>query len=165
MAYTDILTKLRILALQNATLQADLGTTQPPPAVPFRWFDRQLQPGIVAKQVAGGTCVAVHRVGTIRNNNMGGIMNLEAARLQITVYDLDSATAANVANDVVDFMGTVNLCSADQYESPPVSITQNPNFLLNQRQGMIPNPQSPSGPVYTEELDFRVYNRTDIAVN
>lgn len=165
MAYTDILTKLRVLAQQNSTLQADLGATQPPPAVPFRWFDRQLQPGIVAKQVAGGTCVAAIRVSTIRNANMGGIMNLEAAKVQLTVYDLDSAIAASVANDVVEFMGTVDLCSLNQFGSPVTPISQNPNFLLDQRQRSVPNPQSPSGPVYTEELDFRIYNRTDLVIS
>jgi hypothetical protein len=165
MAYTDILTKLRVLAQQNAALQTDLAATQPLPAVPFRWFDRQLQPGNVANNVGAGTCVAAMRVSTVRQTNMGGIMNLELARVQVTVYDMDSVKAANVANDVVEFMRTISLCSLGQFQSPYLAPNQNPNFLLNQRQGMVPNPQSPSGPIYTEVLEFRCYNRTDLAIS
>jgi hypothetical protein len=154
LAYSNILEKIRALALGNAQLQIDLGSTQPPPAVPFRWFDRQLAPGIVADRVAGGTCVTAMRVSTLRGTNQGGIMDLENARIQINVYDLDSNVAADVANDVVEFMGTITLCSA---------INQNPARLLDQRQGMVVNPQSKSGPIYTEILDFRLFNRTDLS--
>lgn len=165
MAYTSILEKLRVLAQQNTALIADLQATVPLPAVPFRWFDRQLQPGNVANNVGAGTCVAAMRVSTLRNANMGGIMNLEFVRVQITVYDMDSSKASNVANDVVEFMRTISLCSNGQFQSPYTAPSQNPNFLLNQRQGMVPNPQSPSGPIYTEVLDFRCYNRTDLAIS
>lgn len=165
MSYTPVPVKLRTLALMNAQMVADFGTSKPLPAVQFRWFNRQLQPGEVADKVAGGTCVTVTRVSTLRPTNMGGIMNLELVRLQLTVYDLDSTVAANVANDVVNFMGTISMCTNSQFQSPPVAPNQNPNFLLNQRQGMVPNPQSPSGPVWTEILDFRCYNRTDLAIS
>lgn len=165
MAYTNILEKIRVLAAQNAALVADLGSTQPPPAVSFRWFDRELAPNIVADQMAGGTCVTAIRVSTLRGANMGGIMNLENVRVQIKVYDLDSNVAASVANDVVVFMGTINLCSLNQFQSPVLAISQNPNFLLNQGQGMVANPRSKSGPIYTERLDFRCWNRVDLAIN
>jgi hypothetical protein len=165
MGYTSILEKLRVLALQNAQLQADLGSPLPPPAVAFRFFDRQLVPNQVANLMKGGSCVTAIRVSTLRGANMGGIMNLEAARIQFNVYDFDSNVAASVANDLVNFMGTINLCSLAQFQSPLTAITQNPNFLLNQRQGLVPNPQSPSGPIYSEILDFRVYNRTDLAIS
>lgn len=164
MAYTNILEKLRVLAQQNAQLQADLGSALPPPAVAFRWFDRQLVPGIVANSLVGGTCVTTRRISTLRQTNSGGIMNLELVRIQIDVYDLDSNIAENVANDVVNFMGTISMCSNNQFNSPVTQPNQAPNFLLNQRQGMVTNPNSKSGPIYTEVLDFRCWNRTDLAI-
>lgn len=154
--------KLRTLAKLNALMVAAFGGgTAPKPA--FRWFNRQLQPGVVADEVKGGTCVMVINVGTIRPMNQGGVMNLESPRIQFTVADLESEKARSVAEDLITFMGTINLC-VEQVSSPSVAISSNPNIFLNQRESMIVNPQSKGGPIYTEMVEFRVYNRTDLAV-
>ena len=162
MAYTSAQVKLRTLAQRNATLVADLGTTQPLPAIQFRWFNRQLSPGEVSNKVSGGTCLTCTQAGNIRQGNQSGIGNLEWPRLTLTVYDLDSETARRVSEDVVQFMLTVDLCSTAQFGSPILSPTQNPVTYLGQRDGIIPNPQSPSGPVYAVHTDYRVGNRTDL---
>lgn len=161
MSYTDAKVKLRELALLDATLQARFGGGTPPKPV-FRWFDRQIAQNVVADRVAGGTCVAVTRVGTIRGMNQGGVMNLEAPRIQFLVYDLISQNAADAAEEIIAFMGTINLC-VEQVSSPVIPISSNPNIFLSNIDGMVPNPQSPSGPIYTQVVDFRVYNRTDLA--
>lgn len=159
--FTSAEVKLRTLAQQNAALVADLGSSTPPT---FRWFNRQLMQNVVA-EVTPGTCVRVTRVSTRRGNNQSGTMNLTAIRFQIDVLDLDSETARDVANDVINFLGTVNLCTNQQFNSPPTSISSNPFDLLNQRAGMIPNPQNPNGPVYVESLDIRILNREDLSIN
>lgn len=165
MSYTSAQVKLRILAQQNAALIADFAATQPLPAVQFRWFNRQLLPGEVSNKVAGGTCVSCTQAGNIRQGNQSGIGNLEWLRIQLTVYDLDSETARSVSNDIVNFMETVDLCSNVQFGSPVLSPSQNPVTYLGQRDGMIPNPQSPSGPVYAVHTDFRIGNRADLALS
>jgi len=163
MAYTSAQVKLRILAQQNTALLAVLSGTLP--QAPFRWFNRQLQPGEVSKVVGNGTSVTCRQAGNIREGNQSGIGNLEWLRLQLTVYDLDSEKARSVANDVINFMETVDLCSNAQFGSPVVAPNQNPVSYLGQRDGMIPNPQSPSGPVYSVATDFRVGNRADLSIN
>ena len=163
MGYTSAQVKLRTLALQNAPLIAELSGTLPSPQ--FRWFNRQLWPGEVAKIVGNGTCVSCTQAGNIRQGNQSGIGNLEWLRLSICVYDLDSETARSVANDIVNFMETVDLCSNAEFQSPVTAPNQNPVTYLGQRDGMIPNPQSPSGPVYAVHTDFRVGNRADLSIN
>ena len=163
MNFTSAQIKLRTLAQQNAALIAALSGSLPSPT--FRWFNRQLWPGEVSKQVGNGTCVTCTQAGNIRLNNQSGIQNLEWPRLTLTVYDLDSETARSVSNDIVNFMLTVDLCSNAQFGSPQVTPNQNPVNYLGQRDGMIPNPQSPSGPVYSCHTDFRVANRTDLSLN
>ena len=162
MSFTSPQVKLRTLALLDAQMQVDFGGGQPPlPA--FRWFNRQMIPSVVADEVKGGTCVMVMAVGTVRNMNQGGVMNLEAPRMQFTIADLESEKARTAAEDLIAFMGRVNLC-VEQATSPVTQISSNPNIFLNQREGMLVNPQSKGGPIYTEIVEFRVYNRTDLAV-
>ncbi len=157
-AFTSAEVKLRTLAQQDAVLQANLGTD------PMRWYNRRLQQNVVA-EVTPGACVRVTRISTERQMNQGGIMDLTAIRLQVDVLDLDSETARAVANNVILFMGTINLCTNQQFESPITAISSNPTRLLNQRAGMIPNPANPNGPVYVESLDFRVWNLESLAIN
>jgi hypothetical protein len=137
--FTSAEIKLRTLALQNAALQNALGGSTPSN---FRWFNRQLEQNDIAR---GLSCVPL-------------------IRFQIDAMDVDSETARQLAQNIKDFMGTVNLCSGGQFNSPLVSPNQNPCFLSNQVAGMIPNPQSRSGPIYYERLEFLVYNREDIAI-
>jgi hypothetical protein len=162
-SYASAQVKLRTLAQQNAALIADLSGALPSP--PFRWFNRQLWPGEVAKVAANGTCLTCTQSGDIRQSNQSGIGNLEWPRLTLTVYDLDSERARSVAEDVIQFMLTVDLCSNAQFGSPQTAPNQNPVSYLGQRDGMIPNPQSPSGPVYAVHTDFRVANRADLSIN
>ena len=162
MSFTSPQVKLRTLAQLDAQMLADFGGgTAPLPS--FRWFNRQMIPAVVADQLKGGTCVMVMAVGTVRNMNQGGVMNLEAPRMQFTVADLESEKARVAAEDLIGFMGRVNLC-VEQATSPVTGISSNPNIFLGQRESMIVNPQSPGGPIYTEIVEFRVYNRTDLAV-
>ena len=128
MGYTSAQVKLRLLAQQNAALIADLAATQPPPAVPFRWFDRQLWPGQVANP-AGGACVSCTQAGNIRQGNQSGIGNLEWPRLTLTVYGLDSETVRSVTNDLINFMETVDLCSNAQFGSPQTAPNPEPGYV------------------------------------
>ena len=146
MSYQSPEVKLRALAIQNAALQADLGGSNPST---FRWFNEQLVQNLIGK-VALGACVTVTRPSTVRTFNQGGPIPMSQPRLQIDVYDLDSETCRSVANDVAQFMATVNLANG--------LTTQGPCYLLNQFQKMIPNPSSPSGPVWRQCMDFRVFN-------
>lgn len=148
--------------MQNPAMIAALSGELP--SSPFRWMNRQLQPGEVANKVAGGTCVTCTQTGNIRQGNQSGIGNLEWPRLTLTVYDLDSETVRSVTNDLINFMETVDLCSTAQFGSPQLPAPQNPVSFLGQKDTMIPNPQSPSGPVYGLLTDFRVGNRTDLSV-
>lgn len=145
MSYTSPEVKLRALAVQNAALQADLGGSS---LSTFRWYNEQLTQNTIAR-VANGACVTVTRPSTIRQYNQGGIMPLSQPRFQIDVYDLDSETARKVANDLIQFMATVNLANALPNQT---SCT-----MLNQMQRMLPNPSSPSGPVWVQMLDYRIY--------
>jgi|SRR5580700_1145405 hypothetical protein len=160
--YTSPEIKIRTLAALNATMQADFYNNGFLPKIPaFRWYNQQLQPGTVANNMGAGPCVTVERVSTTRAMNMGGIMNLSLNRIMIKVYDLDSEDARRKANDIVNFMGTIDLCSQAQFQSPVGSISQNPSLFVGQRQELLPNPQSPSGPIWVQVLDFKVYNRED----
>ncbi len=142
MSYMSPEVKLRALAIANATLQADLGTN------PFRWFNQQLNQNTIGN-VGNGACVTATRVGSIRNYNMGGLMPLSQPRLQLDVYDLDSETARSVAADVIAFMETANL--SDVYNHCVC-------YLTNQMQRMLPNPQSPAGPIWVQMLEYRIFN-------
>jgi hypothetical protein len=153
--YNSPETKLRTLASQNATLQADLGTN------PFRWFDRQL-PQQIAPGVnfaPGLTCVRVLCVSTRWMQNQSGTMTLSQPLLQIEVLDYDPEVARSVANDIRQFMATVDLCSTAQFSSPVTSPPQAPCFLVNQRARMDYQLQPPA---YVENMDFRLFNREDL---
>ena len=159
--YTSPETKLRTLATMNPILQGSLGSDP----LKFRWYDGVLIQNIVKNLTAGQAAVRVNRVSTIRGVNQSGIMNLSRPLFQIDVLSLNSETARKVANDVIVFLGTIDLCSNGQFESPYREPSQNPNFLMNQMHGIIPNPQPDNGPVYFERLDVRLANREDLAIN
>lgn len=161
MSYTSAESKLRLLASQNATLQADLGGANP---ATFRWMDQQLLQNKIGTLLASGCCVRVRRRGTTRNNNQSGIMNLCKVRLLIDVLSLSAENARSVANDVINFLGTVNLCSGGQFNSPITTATQVPNFIEGQWDFMEANPQSTAGPVYGQHIAVSVFNREDIFV-
>jgi hypothetical protein len=156
--------KLRTLALGNAALVTALSFTAGNGQQVFSWFDRQLAQGDIGAPADNRTCVMVQRVSTARQPyyNQGGITPLSTPRLQITVIDYNAERARQVAALVSQFMATISLCDAGEFSSPVTSPSQNPNFLLNERAGMLPQL---SPPAYTEIQDWRVFNREDLPAN
>lgn len=151
--------KLRTLAQANAPLVAAL--TFPTPAGPsaFLWFDRQLQQGDIGRASDNRTAVAVKRVSTSprqQNGNQGGpVQNIALIRLQIDVTDYNAERARQVAQLITNFMNSISLLSAGAFASPVTAPNQNPNYLLNERSGMLYNLQPPA---YTHIQDWRVWN-------
>lgn len=157
MSYQSAELKLRNLAQQNAQMIADFGA----PGNTFRWFDRQLVQGDIGKPSDNKTCVTVQRVSTRRADwyNQGGVGNLSQPRLQINIISYNAETARQVARDVTAFMASIDLTSPGQFQSPVTGPTHAPNFLLNERAGMLPALQPPA---YVETQDWRVFNAENI---
>jgi hypothetical protein len=155
--------KLRTLALQNAQMVALF--TGPQNA--FLWFDRQLAQGDIAKPVqpvsSNPVYMGVKRVSSQRPcDNQGGVSPMAAVRLELTLASYSAENARQAAMAVVLFMNTISLCYAGAWGSPQTAPSQNPNHLLNERAGMLPQLQPPC---YTEMQDWRVWNREDIPSN
>jgi hypothetical protein len=164
MSFSSAEDKLRELAFGDATMRATFGDdTAPTNKAKFNWLNEQLTQNEIAKRAAKGCILTVLRVSTIRDSNQSGIGNRSDIRFQFDIYSLDSANSRNAAEAVIQFLRTVSLCTDSEFLSPPTAPNQNPNFLLNQRQRMIPNPASPSGPIWDTILDVRISNREDIS--
>jgi hypothetical protein len=149
--------KLRNLAAQNTQLIADLTWPNTAGNPTFQWFDRQVVQGDLGKPSDGRACVTVRRVGSVRPaNNQGGVGNLSQPRLQIDIYSYNAEQSRRIAQDMVAFMNSISLCSAGNYTSPATAPTQAPNFLVNERAGILP--QIGPLPVYVETQDWRVMN-------
>ncbi len=142
--------KLYTLAKANAALVADLGSS------PFRWFDVPMPQN---QWGPGKTCLRFRRVSTVPNYNQGGLMNLEQILYQFEILAQFLETARAVATDFTDFMGTVDLCSGQQFGSPVTQPNQYPCFLRNRRETADFNLQPVAQIV---AMDWRVYNRTDL---
>lgn len=156
--------KLATLAAQNAALVSALTWPNVQGNELFQWFDRQVVQGDLGKPSNGRACVTVQRVSTApsgpTSGNQGGpIQPLSAVRLQINCVAYNAEQTRQVAAAVKAFLGTVSLCAAGEFASPQTAPSQNPNFLLNERGGMLPLLQPPA---YVETLDVRVWNRDDI---
>jgi hypothetical protein len=152
--------KLRNLAAANATLQADLTFPNTKGVPLFMWFDTQLVQGDIGVRSDGRCAIYLHRVSEARQARNMGQPNtpLTAIRFQLDVISFNAEQARSVANDMVAFMNSISLCSDGYYQSPVTGPSQNPNFLLNTRQGILPQLQ-PSPMVITQ--DWRVWNRED----
>lgn len=137
--------KMRTLAAADTSMQAVFGSG------PFRWFDRQLQPGYIQS----GSCVRVRRVSTVRGYSQQGLQSLDQILFQFDVLNLDSEAARTAAAALIAWLGTVNFASDQQFASPVTTPRQFPNFVVNQRAGMEPRTQPP---VYVEITDVRIYN-------
>lgn len=159
--YTSPELKLRTLASRDATMQADFGSD---PST-FRWYDETLLQNQIGKLLVTGACARLVRISTIRQGNQGGIGNLTWPLIQIDVLDRVSETARVVANDVIEFMQGVDLSTNSQFGSPVTGPRANPSVLLNQRQGVLNNPQSPGGPVYFQSMDFRIANAENLSIS
>lgn len=149
--------KIRFLALRSATLQGYFGSG------PFRWFDRQVQPGYMpsvrgaAAAGGGSSCLRNRRISTINDYIMTGPSTLEKIRFQLDVLDLDPDTCKAATFAVMDFIGTINLVTGQQFGSPVTTPRQWPNFVSNMRSGLEPQP---GPPIYVESIDLIVFNET-----
>jgi hypothetical protein len=154
--------KLRLLANQNTALAAAL--TFPTPAGPnaFLWFDRQIAQGDIGAITDNRTVVAVKRVSTSpqRFANQGGpVQGIALVRLQIDIADYNAERARQVGQLVTSFMQSISLLDSGEFNSPMTSPNQNPNYLLNERSGMLFNLQPP---VYAHIQDWRCWNNQAI---
>jgi len=148
--------KLYNLASVDPVLQAILGAPPYTDTNPFRWFDDPIPQRIWGP---GKTCLRFQRVSTLSTYNQSGLMNLEWPRYQFDILAKFKQDAREAANAFTEFMGTVDLCSSDQFGSPVLSPPQAPCFLLNRRESTDYKLQ-PYAAVVT--MDWRVGNRTDL---
>ena len=144
-----ILQKIRMLALQDATLQSYLlgsnGT--------FRFFDTQLPKGYVGQ----GTCVTQQQISDVLDYCQSGPLSLDWVRVQINVWDMDSVVAKQLAAYLVaGFFPAANFTVENQFQSPPTPAPPGPNFKLSQR-GVLDFSVQPQA-AWVETLDFRVGN-------
>jgi hypothetical protein len=161
MSFQSAELKLRNLALSNAALIADLTWPVPPNNTPtFLWFDRRLVQGDIGQRSDGRCAVYVHRVSTgPRVGNQGSPNTpLSQPRIQIDIVSYTAEQARSVANDFVAFMNSISLAWDGYYKSPATGPSQNPCFLLNERESIFPelNP-----PPYVWTQDWRFWNRED----
>lgn len=148
--------KLRDLGMASPAVRAILG--EPPYTAdnPFRWFDDPIPQKIWGP---GKTCLRFFRPSTLFGYNQGGLMNLEWPRYQFDILAQFKEDARAAADVFTAFMGTVDLCSSDQFGSPVITPDQSPCFLLNRRESTDYKLQ-PYAAVVT--MDWRVANRTDL---
>jgi len=145
--------KLRTLAMQDAGMQSYLLGTNGT----FRFFDTQLPKGYVGQ----GTCVTTEVVSSVLDYVQTGPLALEWVRLQLSVWDMDSVVAKNLANYIQNsWMPRVDCVTDSQFQSPPGPPLSAANFKLSQR-GVLDYSVMPT-PAWTEILDFRVANNTNI---
>ena len=137
--------KMRTLAKADATLQGIFGTG------PFRWFDVQLPPGYIDK----GPCARVRRLATTFIYCQEGLNRLNNPRFQLDVLAATPTQAFDAAAAIINWLGTVDFASNDQFMSPPVTPTQCPNFVISQRAGL---DYQLDPPVPVVSIDFRIWN-------
>jgi hypothetical protein len=159
--------KLYTLAALYAPLVALLTATSPPypTSVPaFRWAEKQVTqdwfpPSSVVPPNEAVGAVSVLRVSGLITYIQGGIIPTEQPRFQIECRHPYAETARQIAQVVKNFLGTIDLVTTDNFNSPPTTPQQFPNFVLNER-GSMDFQLSP--PVHVEILDVRLFNRTDL---
>ena len=152
--------KLRNLAARSPTLQADLTWPNTVGAPTFLWFDRQLAQGDLGQRSDGKCAVYVHRVSSgPRVSNMGQPNTpLSQPRIQVDIVSYNAEQARRTGNDFVGFMNSISLAWDGYYQSPATGPSQNPCFLLNERESIMPQLNPPPF-VWTQ--DWRVWNRED----
>ncbi len=156
--FTSAELKIITLARQSSTLQTDLGNN------PMRLYNRQIMQNEIGRLLTAGACVTITRSSTTPEVNQGGVMPLRAIRFRIDVYGFDSEPCRTVAQHFIEFMGTIDLCSNSQFNSPITTPPQNPCFLENQVARMRPNPTQDAGPIYVESLVFKVWNNESLSI-
>jgi hypothetical protein len=156
MSYQSAELKLRNLAAANTQLIADLTWPNTAGNATFMWMDRQLTQGDLGKPSDGRACVTVRRVSSLRPaDNQGGVGNLSQPRIQINIVTYNAEQGRLIAKHMVDFFNTISLCNAGYFASPVTGPNQNPNCLLNERAGLLPQ-LAPPAEVWTQ--DWRVFN-------
>ena len=152
--------KLRTIAESNAQLIADLTWPNTAGAPTFMWFDRQLVQGDLGKPSDGRCVVYVHRVSSGQRVPNQGTPNtpLSQPRIQIDIVAYRAEQARKAGNDFVAFMNSISLAWNGYYQSPATGPSQNPCFLLNERESIMPQLNPPPF-VWTQ--DWRLYNRED----
>jgi hypothetical protein len=160
MSFQSAELKLRNLAQANAALIADLTWPNTAGNPLFMWMDTQLVQGDIGKRSDGKCVVYAHRISEARQAANMGQPNtpLTAIRMQVDIASYDAEQARSVANDMVAFMNSISLCSDGYYKSPATGPSQNPNFLLNTRQGLMPQL---SPPPFVVTQDWRIWSRED----
>lgn len=133
--------KLRTLAVANATMQTRFGTS------PMRWYDQQ----VAQNKIDAGTCVRVRRISKRRIYEQAGANPLSDVLFQFDVIDADPETARAGLKDLVAFLHTVNLGSANG----AVAATPVPAFVVLTRAGILPHPTAPA---YVETADVKFWN-------
>lgn len=140
--------KLRYLASADATLQGFFGTN------PFRWWHEQLPPGYVMKPT-GATCATVQQIDTMFLYAQEGRVDLNKPRFQITVRDPNADVVDQAAAAIVNWLGTIDLASDAQFNSPPTTPPQTPTFVLDVRPGL---DYQLKPPIPTVLIDCKVWN-------
>lgn len=144
--------KLRTLAQQDAALVARLGTT------PFRWFDQQLPQfpnGAYLQYVNAGPCVRVRRISNFFLYTQDGLNSEDMPLFQFDVLDLDHQVAMDALQEIIMFLGTIDLSTTDQFQCPPVTPSRRPVQVLSSRAGLEPVPDPP---IFVESIDVRFIN-------
>lgn len=149
-----LLTKMRTLAMADATLQAALYN---PTNNTFRWMDTQQWQGYINQ----GSCVRVRQLGDALPYCQTGPLSLDMVMVQVDVGDLDSPTAKRLAEYLVfKFFPVANFTLDNQFQSPPITAPPAPNFKLGQRstQDFAVQPTPP----WVESLTYRITNNVNV---
>jgi hypothetical protein len=148
-----LLQKIRTLAAQDATIQEYcLGSNGT-----LRWFDTQIPKGYIYQ----GTCVTVQQINDVLTYVQPGPLAMDQVRVQVNIWDLNSASAKTLANYLVmAWFPSVSFMSDAQFQSPPTTPPYCANFKLSQR-GVIDYSVQPQ-PAWVETLDFRLFNNPNI---
>ena len=142
--------KLRALASIDATLQGFFGSN------PFRWFHLQLPPSAKPGTGTPYPCTArVRQISQVPFYTQEGQNRLNVVVLQIDVLASDIDTVDQATDAISTWIGTVNLASNDQFQSPPVTPLQFPSFVLNVRPGLEVQLKPP---IPVNSIDVRVFN-------
>ena len=141
--------KLRMLAGADAGLQAILGTA------PFRFFAIQEPQGYITQ----GVCCRYRRVSAVYLYAQEAIANAEQVRIQFEFLAYAPTDAWDAMQAFIAFMGGVNLMTDQQFQSPPVTPTQHPNYLLTTRPSIEYRPERE---IYIWSCDWRIWNNTNL---
>jgi hypothetical protein len=150
-------TKLRTLASADATLQSYFGTGIGTDV--FRWFFIQLPPKYFTQQSpippTGGTVATLQPISAQYLYAQEAPVNLTKPRFQLVIRDPNVDTVDSAALAVINWLATVCFANDDQFQSPPITPRQFPNFVVSTRPGLDVQLKPP---VPSYMIDFRIWN-------